>query len=545
MKLFTTPLLILALGSASAYCKDLDKALLEAVLQGDLAGTQALIERGADVNYTVSGKESVLICAAERGNPQMIQLLVNSGADIYHRSKEGNTALMKAIANGRLQVAKDLLAKGAKVNIENDNAATPLHLAVQRRDFSMMRLLLEKGANVNQQDSKGRSPLHLAAGFSVPTFAEYLLMAGADVNAKDKRGNTPLILAVLNNSNAVCERLLEYGADLSLENRRGKSPRQLVDSWNPSLAKILDNPQDLEMEPIPHRPNFNLRTVNMLLESGNDVNHKGPDDTTIIFHVIEGGDLESLRLLIANGADIHHANQHGSTPLMAATIHGRAAMVDLLLEKGADPNTLTKQGYSALYLAGLRKDETVARSLMAAGGYRVATLWNERIELPKDNQAYRLLLQQAAWLPTLARDNPAKNYFDETSPERPGVVAYSNPDLLKPRFTFKQRPVYPLIADGSKVHGSVILDAVLCKDGKIRDIRILRALGNGRYGIEEAAIKAVKNWRFKPGTIEGKPQDVRMTLRVDFNQWTPGFYGKSRTRPFKPKTKYYNWNVRQ
>ena len=529
--------LFFAIVSASAFGKGLDKKLFEAVLERNLAATKTLIEQGADVNGTTSGKESVLMCAAERGNPGIVQLLIDRGADINHRSKSGDTALMSAVANGRFQVAKDLLAKGAEVNASNGKAVTPLLLAVQRRDFSMMRLLLEKGADVNQQDREGRSPLHVAAGFSVPTMAEYLLMAGANVNAKDTHGNTPLIHAVTANSNAVCARLLEYGADLTLKNRKGNTARELVVSWNQTLANTLDHPNQLEMEPIQHRPNLDSRTVKLFLESGNNVNQAGPDGTTVIFHVVEGGDLESLKMLAASGADVNHVNQEGSTPLMAAAIHGRAAMVDLLLEKGANPNVLASQGYGALYLAGLRRDEAIARSIMSAGGYRVAKLPDDLIELPKDTQDYRLLLQQTTWLPPLARETTVKNFIDETAPERPGVVAYSNPDLVPPKFTHKEAPIYPRAAEDTQIHGYVILDAVLCKDGKIRDVRVLRPLGNGRYGIEEAAIKAVGNWRFKPGTIDGEAQDVRMTLKLDFNRWSNRARGKYRTKPIKTSSR--------
>jgi len=537
MKIFMTSLLMLALGPTSVFCKSQDKALLEAILKSDLAATRALIEQGADVNHTTSGKESVLMCAAERGNPHMVELLINRGAEIHHASKTGETALLKAVASGRFQVAKDLLEKGANVNIGNDKAVTPLLLAVQRRDFSMMRLLLEKGANVNHQDREGRSPLHVAAGFSVPTFAEYLLMASADVNAKGTHGNTPLILATVSNNNAVCERLIKYGADLTLENHKGKSARQLVVSWNQTLAKTLDHPNSVEMEPLQHRPNLDSQVVNQFLKNGNDVNQAGPDGSTLIFHVIEGGDLTALKLLVANGADVNHVNQEGNTPLMAATIHGRAAMVDLLLEKGADPNAMARRGYGALYLAGLRKDEAIARVLMSAGGYRVATLQDDPIELPKGAQDYQHLLKQAIWLPPLTRDTSVTNYIDETTPERPGVVAFSNPDLIPPKFTHKELPLYPRIAEETRIHGYVILDAILCRDGKIRDVRVLRTLGNGRFGIEEAAIAAVENWKFKPGTIDGKAQDVRMTLKLDFNQWSQRERGKHRTKPFQGKLK--------
>ena len=85
-----------------------------------------------------------------------------------------------------------------------------------------------------------------------------------------------------------------------------------------------------------------------------------------------------------------------------------------------------------------------------------------------------------------------------------------------PVFTKKAIPKYPERAVKIKLQGYVILEAILRKDGNVDDIKVLRGLGKGKFGFEEEAIKALQRWQFLPGKVNGKPADVRMTLKIDF-----------------------------
>lgn len=85
-----------------------------------------------------------------------------------------------------------------------------------------------------------------------------------------------------------------------------------------------------------------------------------------------------------------------------------------------------------------------------------------------------------------------------------------------PVFTKRVPPEYPERAVKIKLQGYVILEAVLRKDGSVDDIKVLRGLGKGKFGFEEAATQALKRWQFLPGKVNGRPADVRMTLKVDF-----------------------------
>ncbi len=85
-----------------------------------------------------------------------------------------------------------------------------------------------------------------------------------------------------------------------------------------------------------------------------------------------------------------------------------------------------------------------------------------------------------------------------------------------PVFTKKIAPIYPKQGIQHKMQGYVILQARLRKDGVIDQLKVLRGLGKGAMGFEEAAIEALKQWEYLPGRIGGEPADVAMTLKIDF-----------------------------
>lgn len=76
-------------------------------------------------------------------------------------------------------------------------------------------------------------------------------------------------------------------------------------------------------------------------------------------------------------------------------------------------------------------------------------------------------------------------------------------------------PSYTDDAIKAKVQGVVWLQGTITKEGRVTDLKVLRGLG---YGLEERAIQEIAaNWRFRPGTVNGKPVDVRATIEVQFN----------------------------
>jgi TonB family protein len=75
-------------------------------------------------------------------------------------------------------------------------------------------------------------------------------------------------------------------------------------------------------------------------------------------------------------------------------------------------------------------------------------------------------------------------------------------------------PVYPPEAAAQKVQGSVVLQAVIGRDGSVEDLKIVR----GYFVLGRAAIAAVKQWRFQPYMLNGHPAETQTVLTVNFNR---------------------------
>jgi protein TonB len=73
-------------------------------------------------------------------------------------------------------------------------------------------------------------------------------------------------------------------------------------------------------------------------------------------------------------------------------------------------------------------------------------------------------------------------------------------------------PIYPPIALAARKEGLVILEALIGEDGSVRDVRVLRPAPL----FEEAAIAAVRQWRFSPTLLNGGAVPVVMTVTVGF-----------------------------
>ena len=74
------------------------------------------------------------------------------------------------------------------------------------------------------------------------------------------------------------------------------------------------------------------------------------------------------------------------------------------------------------------------------------------------------------------------------------------------------RPPYPPLARQSRIQGTVVLQAVIGKDGTIQNLRIV----SGHPMLAQAAIDAVKQWRYKPYYLNGEPVNVDTTINVNF-----------------------------
>ena len=91
-------------------------------------------------------------------------------------------------------------------------------------------------------------------------------------------------------------------------------------------------------------------------------------------------------------------------------------------------------------------------------------------------------------------------------PVRPGG------DIRPPTKIKHVAPIYPSIAQLNRVQGTVILEAVISEQGEVSQVRVLRSV----QLLDEAAMSAVRQWRFTPTLLNGQAVPIVMTVTVSF-----------------------------
>jgi periplasmic protein TonB len=84
-----------------------------------------------------------------------------------------------------------------------------------------------------------------------------------------------------------------------------------------------------------------------------------------------------------------------------------------------------------------------------------------------------------------------------------------------PRVLREVKPQYTPDAMRAKVQGTVVLECVVMPDGSVDQVQVIRSL-DPVFGLDQEAVKAAKQWRFAPGTRQGEPVPVLVTIELTF-----------------------------
>jgi protein TonB len=77
----------------------------------------------------------------------------------------------------------------------------------------------------------------------------------------------------------------------------------------------------------------------------------------------------------------------------------------------------------------------------------------------------------------------------------------------------KTTPVYPPIAKAARVSGTVVLQATISKTGSIENLHVI----SGPAMLQQAAMQAVRSWRYRPYLLNNEPVEVETTVNVIFS----------------------------
>jgi ankyrin repeat protein len=205
---------------------DKNLALARAARAGNVESVRALIVYGANPKADLRkstvmeggrsgmvsqgpGAGSILIYAAQSGNPEMVREILRYRPKLEARDPEGKTAIFAA-ADDSGRASEEMRAE-------------------------CVRLLAQAGADVNARDREGNTPLHETYLTAVE---KELLKLGANVNARNHDGETPIFTTV---DDEAIPLFVAYGADLSIRNKKGETALEAAkhDVAGPRREEVL------------------------------------------------------------------------------------------------------------------------------------------------------------------------------------------------------------------------------------------------------------------------------------------------------------------
>jgi len=150
--------------------RQLNRALIDAVLRDDPDGVRTLLQQGADADARDAEHDETVLMLARSNDMQ--RLLLEHGADVHARDDHGRTAFWWT-------PTPVLLEAGADINIQNGDGETALMRAIWCADFALVKWLLANGVDVDIKDDDGQTALSLAREYGFLAVIEMLTQAGA------------------------------------------------------------------------------------------------------------------------------------------------------------------------------------------------------------------------------------------------------------------------------------------------------------------------------------------------------------------------------
>ena len=125
--------------------------------------------------------------------------------------------------------------------------------------------------------------------------------------------------------------------------------------------------------------------------------------------------------------------------------------------------------------------------------------------------------QEAVLLPPLQVDVTYSNGRHQTLVARDTAVHLSFSPEAAEALVRPVEPVYPLLAQQSNLQGSVVLLARISQDGNVESVQVV----SGPDILANAALEAVRQWRFKPRSDAGGATPAETRITVNFTISTP------------------------
>jgi protein TonB len=113
---------------------------------------------------------------------------------------------------------------------------------------------------------------------------------------------------------------------------------------------------------------------------------------------------------------------------------------------------------------------------------------------------------------TASPDNPWSGQRPVVVVQQPQTHVHVSQGVMSGLLLDRVLPVYPAIAKAVRAEGTVVLQATISKSGTIENLRVV----SGQALLQQAAIDAVRQWRYRPYLLNGAPVAVETTVNVVF-----------------------------
>ena len=110
--------------------------------------------------------------------------------------------------------------------------------------------------------------------------------------------------------------------------------------------------------------------------------------------------------------------------------------------------------------------------------------------------------------------NSLGNGLDHTVLPPPSIEIHQRPisHMMEGNLIYRIQPEYPALARQVRVQGTVVLRAVISREGTIENLQVL----SGHPLLVKAAMEAVRQWRYRPYVLNGEPVEVETQVTVNF-----------------------------
>ena len=414
---------------------------------------QKIIDSGININTKDEKGKTILFKLCQKRRIEAIKVLIKNGIEIDAEDNHGNTVLFEAASNSDGMMIRFLLSNGASINYVNSSGRTIIQDVALEGNHKIFQILLSHGADLNYRDNYGKTVLFDAVEGGDIDIVKEILNNIDDIDIVDKNNESALFYAILKDNQTIAQHLIDYGLDVNILNKDRRNVLfkaiLLGDFHLDTIDMLIDSGIDLNIKDMSGKTildeilkiisiideedpdkykltdyryvnaEYNyLKLTTILIDAGLMVDRRDNFGKTPLFYEVDKQNTKNINFLISSGADINAEDKDGKTLLFQECIKGfsNISMIDFLIEKGIDINHKDKDERTIL-------EDLCEMVLIEENDIRVPS--RKFLDIRENGNYIKLLKRIIGRKPklNLPRNNGRTILFD--------IINYNNLDLIK------------------------------------------------------------------------------------------------------------------